>query len=430
MKNFLSFIGNNDCFLPEKTGAVISVLQQMRFDRAYLLYNHEKYLKPGSEIQRYCRKHFPGLKIILQEVPALNPTDYNLLYPAMYSAVKKILKQNKKGEYTISLSSGTPAMHSCWIFLVQGGVIDAKMIQASVESGISEVNFDLDDFPEIRQVNAIKAEMSRLSRENLNLKTRLKPENERIIGKSPLILKVKEQIKLFSDSDIPVFIHGQTGTGKELVAEAIHYSGQKKDKPFITVNSGAISPNLFESEFFGHKKGAFTGAVSDREGKFKLADQGSIFLDEIADLPPEMQVKLLRVLESGSFTPLGSAKEEHVNVRIISAANKDLRELVKKGQFREDLFYRLVHTIIELPPLVKRENDSILIAQHILSQLNQKNSKNKTLSKSAADLILKYHWPGNIRQLKNVLETAYIYPVNNILAENMVIYDIEPVQPF
>ncbi|QTA78911.1 PAS modulated sigma54-dependent transcriptional regulator, Fis-type [Desulfonema limicola] len=427
MKIFLSFIGNNDCFLPGKKGAVISVLEQIQFDKAYLFYNHEKYLKHGAEIQRYCGKHFPKLKIILHQAPALNPTDYNLLYPAMYAAVKENLKKDKNGEYTISLSSGTPAMHSCWIFLVKGGVINAKMIQVSIESGISEVNFNLDDFPEIRQVKNIKAEMTRLSRENQILKNELgKLDFDPIIGGSREIINIKEQIKILMNTDIPVFIYGPTGTGKELVAESIHYNSFKKEKPIIKVNCGAIPPELFESEFFGHKKGAFTGAVSDKEGKFKLSDGGTIFLDEIADLPRVMQVKLLRVLDSGTFTPVGSTKEERVNIRVISAANNDLRELVKNGKFRQDLFYRLVNAVITLPPLSKRQNDSILIAQQIISKLNQKYGKNKILSKSAADLILKYHWPGNIRQLKNVLETAHIYPGEEIILENKDFFDIEP----
>ncbi len=429
MNIFLSFIGNNDCYPFEKTGAVLTVLAEGNFDRAFLLYNHEKYLKPGEEIRKYCRKHFPGLKVELQAAPALNPTDYNLLYPAMYAAVKEIRKQHPDAQYTVSLSSGTPAMHACWIFLVKGGVISARMVQVSVESGISEVNFDLDDFPEIRQVKEIKAEMTRLARENQNLKKRLKTEDRgmigRIIGSCPKMLAVKEQVRHFANGENPVFIYGETGTGKEVLAEAVHYLSPRKEKPFIPINCGAVSPHLAESEFFGHCKGAFTGATSKKDGIFRHADGGTVFLDEIADLPSDMQVKLLRVLENGSFTPVGSAKSEHADVRIISAANAQLADLVKEKKFREDLFWRIMGSRIELPPLRERGNDILMIAGHMVEEMNGKQEKKKRLGKSAADRILRHHWPGNVRELRNVIQTAFVYPGDEIEAEHIHIVGVD-----
>jgi len=227
-----------------------------------------------------------------------------------------------------------------------------------------------------------------------------------------------------ADADIPVFIQGESGTGKELVADAIHYNSPRKKKPLIRVNCGAIPPELFESEFFGYRKGAFTGAVSDKEGKFGLANGGTLFLDEIADLPKVMQVKLLRVLDDGKFTRVGGTKEEKTDLRIISATNKDIGETVRNEDFREDLFYRLVHAEIRLPRLRDRGNDRILIAEHIVGQLNRKHNKKKVPDKSAIDRILAYHWPGNIRQLKNVLETAYVLSDNGISAEDMNIVEI------
>ncbi|MDM8521964.1 sigma-54 dependent transcriptional regulator [Desulfococcaceae bacterium HSG8] len=426
MKILLTFIGDNDCYPNENPGAILSILLQEKFDKVCLFYNHDRYLKPADAIMRYCEKHFPGLEVIRKGALADNPTDYNTVYPAMYKAVKEVLKSYGNAEYTISLTSGTPAMHACWIFLRQGRVIDARLIQVSRESEISEVTFELDDFPKVQQVPEIKVEMTRLARENKNLKKQLKLTHDNIIGECPDILKVREQIQLFADTDIPIFIRGESGTGKELVAEAIHYNSSRKKKRLVQVNCGAIPQELFESEFFGHKKGAFTGAISDKPGYFRLADRGTVFLDEIADLPKSMQVKLLRVLENGSFTRVGGLKEEKTDVRIISATNGDLRKMVRDGLFRDDLFYRLVHTEITLPPLRNRGNDSVLIAQHIVERLNRKNDKKKSLDKSAADLILKYHWPGNVRQLNSALEIAYIFPGNKILAENMNIIEIEP----
>lgn len=427
MHIFLSFIGNNDCHLPEKDGAIISILKQIKFNKVYLLYNHERYLKHGNDIIQYCKVNFPHLLIELQESIAHDPIDYNLVYPAMHQAVNKIIKSNKNAEYTISLTSGTSTMHACWIFLCQGGVVPAKLIQTSKETGISEVSFNLDDFPKIQHVNAVKLKMTRLSRENKMLKNQSGLNYDPIVGNCPEILKVKHQIQIFSNGDIPVFISGESGTGKELVADAIHYNSSRKEKPLIKVNCGSIPPQLFESEFFGHKKGAFTGAINNREGKFTLANNGTIFLDEIADLSLDMQVKLLRVLENKTFVPVGDDKELKVNIRIISATNKDIRKMVHKNEFREDLFYRLVNAIIMLPPLRERRNDKVMIAKYILKQLNIKNNKRKVLNKSAIDLILKYFWPGNIRQLKIALETTFLYPTNDITAECMNIIEFFPI---
>ncbi|HDP99308.1 MAG TPA: sigma-54-dependent Fis family transcriptional regulator [bacterium] len=424
-KILLSFIGDNDCYPFEKKGPILSILSKQKFDKVYLLYNKESYLKPASDIFCYCEIHFPEITIVYQEAPAINPTDYNTVYPSMYKAVKEIIKQNKSANYTISLTSGTPTMHACWIFLQQGGVIKANLIQISRDGIISEVNFNLDDFPHIKKVGSIKTEISRLARENVQLKQRLKLQYDHIIGECPEILKVKEQIQLFSETPIPIFISGETGTGKELVAEAIHFNSQRKENRFVPINCGAIPANLFESELFGHKKGAFTGAIAEKEGKFMLADKGTIFLDEIVDLPLDMQVKLLRVLQEGVFIPVGATREIKVDVRVISATNQDIKKAVKEGKFREDLFYRLVHTEINLPPLRLRGNDKILIANHIMQQLNHKYGTVKTLTESAMSKLLAYDWPGNIRQLKNCLETGYQYTDDKIEARHLNFIDIE-----
>lgn len=425
----LTFIGNNDCYPNDKPGAILTLLKKHSFNKMYLLYNNDQYLKPASEILKYCEKHYPDLKVHYQSAPSENPTDYSTVYPAMYGAVKEILKENKKAKYTISLSSGTPTMHACWIFLKYGEVIDAKLIQVSRESGVQEVNLDLDDFPEIKKVETVKAELTRLARENVQLKNQLKRVDHHIIGESPSIIRVKEQIQLLATASIPVFISGESGTGKELVAEALHYSSLKREKPLVKINCGAIPKDLFESEFFGHKKGAFTGAIADKIGKFKSADTGSIFLDEVGDLPLEMQAKLLRVIQDGTFMPVGAVTEEKIDVRIISATNHDIRKMVSEGKFREDLFYRLVHAEIELPPLRQRGNDKVLIAHYILGGLNEKYRQDKKLDDGALKKILSNEWQGNIRQLKNTLETAFIYPGEVIKAEHLNIIDISTKAP-
>lgn len=422
----LTFVGENDRYPFEHPGAILTILEDHKFDKVYLLYDSDRYLKAASDILKYCKQNYPKLKVLYKETPVDNPTDYNTVYPAMYKSVKDILEQEKKAEYTISVTSGTPTMHSCWIFLVEGCVIDANLIQVHKETGVSEINFELDDFPKINEVDSIKAELTKLSRENKSLK-KDKLIHDRIVGKSKEILEVKDQIKTFSDTDLSIYISGESGTGKELVAEALHYNSKRKEQPFVPVNCGAISENLFESEFFGHKKGSFTGAISDKVGKFKQADKGTIFLDEVCDLPPNMQTKLLRVLQEQIITPVGSNEEISIDIRIIAASNKNIKKLVKDGDVREDLFYRLVKAQIHLPPLRARGDDKILIAKHILSQLNQKYNQNKKFKKSAINKIVNYQWPGNVRQLINSIEAAYMYPGKTIEKDNINIVEAEGI---
>ena len=416
MKCLLTFIGNNDCNIKEDSlGPVLSILGKMTFDRVYLFYSNDRYLPPASKILMFCREKYPNTEINYVAAKANNPTDYNIVYPAMYSAVKNIINKMKDEnvEFTISLTSGTPTMHSCWIFLNQGGVIDANLIQVSRESKIDNIDFNLDDFPEIRDIADVKSALTKLSRENEIYKENLQLELDNIIGNCNAIMEIKKRISFLTNFDIPVFISGETGTGKELIAEAIHYKSKRKEKSFIKINCGAISPALFESEFFGHKKGAFTGANEDKDGKFKIADKGTIFLDEIADLPLQMQVKLFRVLGEGTIQPVGGV-EEKVDVRIITATNKNLKKLVKDGKFREELMYRIVKQRIDVPPLRDRGNDIIIIANYFIKKFNKKHNHNKELTPEAIKHIKEYSWPGNIRLLKTKLENVYIYPGNKI----------------
>lgn len=422
----LSFIGNNDCQPVHAHGAILSILDAMPFDNVYLLYNHDRYLKPGGDIIDHCRQRFPEMIVKLQAAPAENPTDYNVVYPAMFQAVQSILRKEPDGEFTISLTSGTPVMHACWIFLRQGGVIQADLIQVSREAGISEVSFRLDDFPEIQGADVVKVEMTRLSRENAILRGQRELKHDGMIGECPPIRKMKEQILMFADAAIPLFIRGETGTGKELVAEALHYNSSRKEKPLVRVNCGAIPPELFESVFFGHKKGAFTGAVSDQAGFIRQADGGTLFLDEIAEMPLAMQVKLLRFLDRGAFTPVGRSMEETADVRVVAASHQDLRELVREKKFREDLFYRLVTVEVVIPPLRDRGEDKALIAHYFLERLNARHGKRKRLGASALRMILFHHWPGNARQLRSALEAAYLAAPEEIGAEHVPVVEVEP----
>ena len=234
-----------------------------------------------------------------------------------------------------------------------------------------------------------------------------------ILAEDPGMTSVLELITQVAGTEATVLITGETGTGKELVARAIHMASSRNDKPLIRINCGAIPANLIESELFGHEKGAFTGATVSRKGRFHLADKGTIFLDEIGELPIELQPKLLRVIQEGEFDPLGSSKTVKVDVRIIAATHRDLLQHASEGRFREDLFYRLNVFPIEVPPLRDRGDDVCLIANEMIDQFSKKLNKPAIhLSKADMQLLKEYHWPGNVRELQNLVERAVIVSVN------------------
>lgn len=255
--------------------------------------------------------------------------------------------------------------------------------------------------------NALKTE--ELTKENRQLRSALgKTENvEGMIGSSTAMQEIFEMISQVAQTKTNTMILGESGTGKELVATAIHRNSAEKDKPLITINCAAIPEQLLESELFGHKRGAFTGAVADKKGLFQLADTGTLFLDEVGELPPAFQAKLLRAIQSKTFRAVGGTEDIHIDVRIICATNRNLEEEVKKGNFREDLFYRLNVIQIRLPALRERREDIVPIAKYFLSKFTKAMGKNiKTISKEALNLLEAYNYPGNVRELENIMERA------------------------
>ena len=257
-----------------------------------------------------------------------------------------------------------------------------------------------------------------LIEENISLHQKLEGRYrfENIIAKSPKMQQVIEVIKVVAKSNATMLITGESGTGKELVARAIHSQGYRKDKPFIAVSCAALPESLLESELFGHEKGAFTGAYAQRRGKFEIANRGTLFLDEIGEMSANIQVHLLRVLEEKEFTRVGGNELIKVDVRVISATNKDMKKAVASGQFREDLYYRLNVVTIELPPLRERKEDVPLLAQHFLKKSAVENQKEITgFSPEATDFLLKYDWPGNVRELENAIERAVILAKNSYI---------------
>ncbi len=235
------------------------------------------------------------------------------------------------------------------------------------------------------------------------------PNDTEFVGQSNEMKKVFSVIDKLARTETVVLIRGESGTGKELVAQALHCNGPRKDQRFVAVNCSAIPETLIESEFFGHEKGAFTGADSRKIGKFQYSEGGTLFLDEIGEIPPSMQVKLLRVLQEKKFTPVGSNREIDANVRIVAATNRNLEAMVREGSFREDLFYRLNVLPVQLPPLRERKNDIEALCRYFIDRFNQRYRKNITGIRPDALQALKAHpWPGNIRELENVIEHAFV----------------------
>ena len=230
-----------------------------------------------------------------------------------------------------------------------------------------------------------------------------------IIGKSPAMADLYQIMAKVVDADVPVLITGESGTGKEMVATALHANGPRRDKAFVVQNCSAFNENLLESELFGHVKGAFTGAMRDKQGLFEVADGGTFFLDELGEMSPALQVKLLRVLQDGTFMPVGGTKQKKVDVRIIAATNRNLEDMVQKGSFREDLYYRLNVVSLRLPPLRDRAGDVPLLVQFFLSKIADKTKQSvKSIAPDAMACLERYPWPGNIRQLENEMQRAYV----------------------
>ena len=275
-------------------------------------------------------------------------------------------------------------------------------------------------------------ESCKLASENIRLKGLLKEKYDfaNIVAKSDRMQRVLEAVSRIAKTDSTVYIHGESGTGKELIAKAIHLASDRKDKPFVAINCAAIPETLLESELFGHEKGAFTGAVRSTKGLFTQAHEGTLFLDEIGDMPLTIQVKLLRALEERQFYPVGSEKPVQVDVRIVVATKKDLIEEVKKGTFREDLFYRIHVIPLVLPPLKERMEDIPYLVDHLLKKICQQLKKEVTgLAPKAMQMLMQHDWPGNVRELENTLEYAVTMTQQNIITEDLVLQTRSPMAP-
>lgn len=294
------------------------------------------------------------------------------------------------------------------LFLTAYGTVESAV--SAMRSGAYHYFIKPPDYPKLKNVLARAVEQHVVKKEFANLKKKASRENNVIplIGKAPAMAGILQIINTVKDSDSSVLLQGETGTGKEVIASNLHYSGKRYNKPFIALNCAAIPRELMESELFGCVKGAFTGATAARAGKFEEAAQGTMFLDEIGELDLSVQAKLLRVLQEREVERLGANKRFKVDFRLISSTNRDLKRDVEQGRFREDLFYRINVIPIEVPPLRNRKQDIPLLTTEFLNTFSLRRNKPLSLSDEVREVFINYEWPGNVRQLKNVIERAVV----------------------
>lgn len=299
------------------------------------------------------------------------------------------------------------------------GVIGAETFENKTHDLTSLLMLVASMISQLLRVEDIAAnERQRLMEENSHLRQELKEKHEfsHIIGNSSPMRQVYDQVTQVARSNVTVLLRGESGTGKEMIANAIHYNSLRSKKPFVKVNCAALPESLIESELFGYEKGAFTGAHKLKKGRFEMADGGTLFLDEIGDLPPQTQIKLLRVIQEREFERLGGTETIKINVRLVTATNKDLEEAIALGTFREDLFYRLNVFTIFLPPLRERKSDILLLAEHFIEKYEKEHDKRiRRISTPAIDMLSSYHYPGNVRELENAIERAVLVCDSNVI---------------
>lgn len=413
-KILVSWVGRTDLRAVEESeeiglGPIAQAVSARSFDQIHLISDY-----PASDTKCFAQwlgKHTDS-PVAIHAKHLSSPTDYGEIYQAVVDVLGVILKKaGAEPELTFHLSPGTPAMAAVWIILAKTR-FPAELIESSYQHGVrtASIPFDLsaEFIPDL-----LKAPDKRLEEQTASLPPTA-PEFNDIIHRSRVMQRVIEKARKVAVRSVPVLIEGDSGTGKELLARAIHRASLRKDKPFVAVNCGAIPSELVESELFGHAKGAFTGADKAKAGYFEAAEGGTLFLDEVGELPMPAQVKLLRTLQEGEITKLGMTTPKAIDVRIIAATNRNLIEETASGDFRSDLFYRLAVAVIRLPALTERPGDLSLLIDRLIEQVNRESKgelgyQYKKITAAAKNLLIQHPWPGNVRELLNTLRRAAIW---------------------
>ena len=350
--------------------------------------------------------------IVPHQVKLSGPTAFGEIYERAVEVLGEVNRTHKTGaELTFHLSPGTPAMASVWIILAKTRY-PAQLIESSPKHGVGVASVPFDISAEF--IPDLLAGADARVRELAAAEAPATPEFADIIHRSRVMTRLVQRARRVAPRNVPVLIEGESGTGKELLARAIHRSSPRRDKPFVAVNCGAIASELVESELFGHEKGAFTDARQRKVGFFEAADGGTMFLDEVGELPRPAQVTMLRVLQEGEVLRVGSTKPVKVDVRVVAATNRTLTDEIGAGRFRDDLFYRLAVAVLKVPPLRERSGDLGPLINHALAQANREASTEpgfveKGLSAAARNLLVAHLWPGNVRELLNTLRRAVIW---------------------
>jgi DNA-binding NtrC family response regulator len=414
--------------LGNSLGPIGQAARSRSFTQILVLSDHDR--KVETEYAEWLRT-ITEADIKIHHVRLSGPTQFGEIYEGAKLAIAKLDKDLglANARLTYHLSPGTPAMAAIWILLAKT-LYPGELIESSQQQGVKTVSlpFDIaaDYLPDIAQQK---------DDDILKLTQGLPPETREfnaIVHQDKTMKRLLARARRIALHDIPVLIQGESGTGKELLAQAIHKASSRRDRPFVAVNCGAIPSELVEAEFFGHTKGAFTGAEHARTGYLEEADGGTLFLDEIGDLPLKAQVKLLRALQEGTVQKIGANSTRKVNFRIIAATNLNLLDEVKEGRFREDLFHRLAVGVLDIPPLRERKGDLNLLIEHVLQQINrefagQPGWKHKKLSVGAKNLMQRHPWPGNIRELYNCLSRAAIWSAGEVIQTEDIQESLFPV---
>ncbi|MCD1630463.1 sigma-54 interaction domain-containing protein [Marinobacter shengliensis] len=418
----LTWLGQQDVLAEEKgvEGPVAAILASAEwpFDEVRILANN--WLDRLEQYEGWLSKRMAGLKrplkISFREAALESPIDYSGIYQVAREELDHLAANDVR--ITLNLTSGTPAMIATWLLLGKG-VYGTELVQTSWQSGLSSIELPFDISLEyLHHQDGLLGQIASNAPD-------VDVHFDHIQTHSATMGETIALAKRIALRDIPVVIQGDSGTGKEVVATAIHQASVRASEPFVPVNCGAIPEGLVDSHLFGHVKGAFTGAVSNRKGVFDQAHGGTLFLDEVGELPLDAQAKLLRVLQEKEVMPVGASRAHKTDVRIIAATHRDLLAMVEAGDFREDLFYRLAVGLLSLPPLRSRQEDIPDLVRRLMEQLNQEartqpGYKSKKISKNAINFICSQPWPGNIRELWNTLVRASVWSDGDCLERHHI----------
>ena len=418
----LTFTGNHDPFGDDEgtLGPVLSLLNERVYDRVYLIWTGSEYLEKAKMIEAEMQAVEYGAKFYFLPFELESVIDYEEIFIKLKELVNSITSkpESSDADYSVLLDPGTPQMQTIWLLLVKAGILKAELLQgvpARFTGGrymVRSVDLESKILPEVIIPDS---DISTPSPEAI-----IAFPDTLIISDTSTMQDIYQKAGQSAKYDVPVLIEGDTGTGKEVLARFIHDNSERSDKPFVPVNCAAVTRDLAESTFFGHVKGAFTGASANRPGYMKAADGGTLFLDEIGELPIDIQPKLLRALETGEFNPVGTVDTVRTDIRIIAATNRNLSEMIEQGTFRSDLYQRVNVVKLIIPPLRERKEDIPLLIQFFLSKWNNKYAQNRSLSAEALSMLTDYAWPRNVRELKSVVQQiCCLSTVDELTVENM-----------